>query len=38
VRRIIADFITRYNTQWLIDRLGHWPPADARATAARRAA
>jgi transposase InsO family protein len=37
-RRIIAEFITRYNTQWLIERLGHRPPADARATAARRVA
>jgi putative transposase len=37
-RRIIAEFIARYNTQWLIERLGHRPPAEVRATAARRAA
>ncbi len=37
-RRIIAKFIARYNTQWLIERLGHQTPAEARATAERRAA
>ncbi len=37
-RRIIAEFIVRYNTQWLIERLGHRTPAEARATAERRAA
>ena len=37
-RRVIAEFIARYNTQWLIERLVHRPPADARASAARRAA
>jgi transposase InsO family protein len=37
-RRIIAEFIRRYNTQWLIERLGHRSPPDVRATAARRAA
>ncbi len=37
-RRIIEDFLHRYNTQWLIERLGHRTPAQARADAARRAA
>ncbi len=37
-RRIIADFIHRYNTEWLIERLGHRTPAQARADAHRRAA
>lgn len=37
-RAIIAAFIERYNTQWLIERLGHRTPAQARAEAARRAA
>jgi len=37
-RRIIAEFILRYNTEWLIERLGHRTPAEARATAERRAA
>jgi transposase InsO family protein len=37
-RRIIAEFIARYNHQWLIERLGHRTPAEARATAERRAA
>jgi putative transposase len=36
-RWIIAEFIARYETQWLIEHLGHRPP-DARASAARRAA
>jgi putative transposase len=37
-RRIIEGFIHRYNTQWLIERLGHRTPAQARADAHRRAA
>jgi putative transposase len=37
-RRIIEDFIHRYNTEWLIERLGHRTPAQARADAHRRAA
>ncbi len=37
-RAIIAEFIERYNTQWLIERLGHRTPAQARAEAPRRAA
>ncbi len=32
-RAIIAEFIQRYNTQWLIERLGHRTPAQARADA-----
>jgi len=32
-RTIISEFIERYNTQWLIERLGHQTPAAARATA-----
>jgi len=32
-RTIISVFIERYNTQWLIERLGHQTPAAARATA-----
>ncbi len=32
-RRVIAEFIARYNTQWLIERLGHRTPAQARAEA-----
>jgi putative transposase len=37
-RALIAEFIARYNTQWLIERLGHRTPAQARAEALRRAA
>ncbi|HET9327895.1 MAG TPA: IS3 family transposase [Candidatus Eisenbacteria bacterium] len=37
-RRIIAAFIGRYNHDWLIERLGHRTPAQARAEAPRRAA
>lgn len=37
-RRIIAEFIARCTTEWLIARRGHRPPAEARATAERRAA
>ena len=32
-RAIIGEFIERYNTQWLIERLGHQTPAAARAAA-----
>ena len=37
-RGFIAAFIVRYNTEWLIERLGHRTPAQARADAQRRAA
>jgi putative transposase len=37
-RQVIAEFIARYNTQWLIERLGYRTPAQARADAQRRAA
>jgi putative transposase len=37
-RRIIAAFIGRYNHEWLIERLGHRTPAQARAEAPRKAA
>jgi putative transposase len=37
-RGVIAAFITRYNTEWLIERLGHRTPAQARADAAQKAA
>ena len=30
-RRIIGEFIARYNTEWLIELLGHWTPVAARA-------
>ena len=36
--RIIGEFITRYNAEWLIERLGYRTPAQARADAQRRAA
>jgi putative transposase len=36
--QIIGAFIARYNAEWLIERLGHRTPAQARADAARRAA
>jgi len=29
-RRVLGEFITRYNTQWLIERHGHRPPAAVR--------
>jgi transposase InsO family protein len=29
-RRIVGEFITRYNTEWLIERLGHQTPVAAR--------
>ena len=32
-RRIIGEFITRYNTEWLIERLGHQTPVAARIAA-----
>jgi len=31
--RLIAEFITRYNTEWLIERLGYQTPVAARAAA-----
>ncbi len=31
--RIIGEFIARYNTEWLIERLGHQTPVAARAVA-----
>jgi transposase InsO family protein len=37
-RRIIAAFIARYNTEWLIERLGHRTPTQARVESARKAA
>jgi transposase InsO family protein len=37
-RAIVAAFIERYNREWLIERLGHRTPAEARADATRRAA
>jgi len=37
-RRIIGEFIARYNSEWLIERLGHRTPAQARADALARAA
>lgn len=37
-RERIAAFITRYNHEWLIERLGHRTPAQARAAARRRVA
>jgi transposase InsO family protein len=37
-RQVIAEFIARYNAEWLIERLGHRTPAQARADAQRRAA
>jgi len=32
-RRIIGEFIQRYNTEWLIERLGNRTPAAAQAEA-----
>ena len=37
-QRIIGEFIERYNAEWLIERLGHRTPSQARADAQRRAA
>jgi hypothetical protein len=34
----MGSFITRYNTEWLIERLGHQTPAQAQAAAQQRAA
>ena len=31
--RLIGEFITRYNTEWLIERLGHQTRVAARAAA-----
>jgi len=32
-RQIIGEFIARYNAEWLIERLGHRTPSQARAEA-----
>jgi putative transposase len=37
-QRIIGEFIARYNAEWLIERLGHRTPAQARAAALAKAA
>lgn len=37
-RRIIGEFIARYNHEWLIERLGYRTPAQARADTWRAAA
>jgi hypothetical protein len=37
-QRIIGEFIPRYNTVWLIERLSHRTPMQARADALGRAA
>ena len=37
-RRVIADFIERYNWEWLVERLGYRTPAQARAEGWRAAA
>jgi transposase InsO family protein len=37
-RRIIAEFIQRYNTEWLLERLGYRTPVQARADTWRAAA
>jgi hypothetical protein len=37
-RRIIAEFIVRYDAEWLIERFGHWTPAQVGANAQRKAA
>lgn len=37
-RRVIGEFIVRYNTQWLIERHGHRTPAAVRASFAKVAA
>lgn len=34
-RQVIAEFIQRYNQEWLIERLGHRTPVQARADAHR---
>ena len=37
-QQIIGAFIARYNAEWLVERLGHRTPAQARAEAPARAA
>jgi transposase InsO family protein len=37
-RRLIGEFIARYNAEWLIECLGHRTPAQARAEALARVA
>jgi putative transposase len=37
-RRIIGEFIARYNAEWIIERLGYQTPAQARAAEQRAAA
>jgi putative transposase len=37
-RRLIRESIAQYNTEWLIERLGHRTPAQARAGALARVA
>jgi len=37
-RRVIAAFIERYNTQWLLDRHGYLTPIEARPALLREAA
>jgi transposase InsO family protein len=37
-QRRIGEFIARYNTEWLIERLGHRTPTQARAEALARVA
>ena len=37
-RRIIGEFVAAYNMEWLIERLGHRTPTQARADALRKAA
>ena len=37
-QQIIGEFIARYNTEWLIERLGHRTPAQGRADALQKAA
>ncbi len=32
-RRLVGGFIARYDTEWLIERLGHQTPVAARARA-----
>jgi putative transposase len=32
-RRIIAELIARYNTEWIVERLGYQTPAAARRAA-----
>jgi putative transposase len=36
--RLIGEFIARYNHAWLIERLGHRTPVQARAEAERKVA